>query len=196
PAAAGLVVTSADDKSPAAEGGLRPGDVIKRVGKTPMTRPLDLERALLEHKAGEEVQLSVERDSQPLALKLVLESPPKRELTSDIAWELLGMKLEPVPQRQFAALGTKYRGGLQIVAVRPDGPAAQQGIRRGDILYGMHTWETITLDNVTFILNHPDLDKFAPLSYYTYRGKTPISGHLIVADRPERVVERTDRVER
>jgi serine protease Do len=192
----GLVVTSADEKGPAVAGGLRQGDIIKSVGKTPLTRPLDLERALLEHKPGEEVQLTVERDSQQLALKMVLEAIPSREVSSDITWDLLGMKLEPASQRLFAALGTKYRGGLQVTAVRPDGPAAQEGIRRGDILYGMHTWETVTPDNVTYILNHPDLEKFAPLKYYTYRGKTAISGHLTVSQRHSRVAGRGDRVER
>jgi len=195
-ATGGLIVTSADEKSPAATGGLRPGDIIKAVGKDTMARPLDLERALLERKPGDEIQLTVERDSQPLALKLVLASTPGRDSSSDISWELLGMKLEVVPQRQFAALGTRYRGGLLVTAVRPDGPASQQGIRRGDILYGMHIWETVTPDNVTYILNRPDLEKLAPLKYYTYRGTTPISGHLSVAQKMDRVADRTDKIER
>ena len=51
---------------------------------------------------------------------------------------------------QFREYNSAYRGGLAIVAVRADGPAARQGIRQGDILVGMHKWETISPENVTW----------------------------------------------
>ncbi len=42
-----MVVADVADSSPAAESGLQPGDVITAVGNSPVSRPLDLERALL-----------------------------------------------------------------------------------------------------------------------------------------------------
>ena len=48
--------------------------------------------------------------------------------------------------------------------------AARAGIRRGDILVGLHQWETLSVDNVVFVLTHPDLGSFNPLSFYIVRG--------------------------
>ena len=60
-------------------------------------------------------------------------------------------------QDEFKRLGTRYRGGLTVLDVRPGSPAAQQGIRRGDVLVGMHVWETISLENIAYILDRDDL---------------------------------------
>ncbi|MEX0979119.1 MAG: trypsin-like peptidase domain-containing protein, partial [Pirellulales bacterium] len=47
PSASSCVVGPLDEKSPAAKCGLKPGDVIARIGDNPVARSLDLERALL-----------------------------------------------------------------------------------------------------------------------------------------------------
>ena len=172
-----VVVSSVDDASPAASVGLKAGDVIKSVGGQKLARPLDLERTLVEHKAGDEVRLAVERDGHALPMLLVLKQLPD-------AWEMLGLKLQPIPERQFTQLGTRYRGGLTVTAVRPESPAARQGIRRGDVLVGMHKWETTTLEHVTYVLNRPDFAKLEPLKFYIVRGSETFSGNLSLAQRP------------
>jgi serine protease Do len=179
----GLLVAEIDDDSPAASVGLRSGDVIKAVGDQVLVRSVDLERALLERKAGDEVPFTIERDRQPLDLKLVLAPSPEPKKTDDSAWELLGMRLTPVPEPQFARLGTRYRGGLTVTAVRSDSPAARQGIRRGDILVGMHKWETTKMDHVAFVLSRPEFAKLEPLKFYIVRGNETLSGQLTVAQR-------------
>ena len=73
-----------------------------------------------------------------------------------------------------------------MLAVRPDGPAAQQGIRRGDILVGMHKWETVSMENVAFILNSDEFAKAQPAKFYILRGSETLYGHLrvsVVSDR-------------
>ena len=40
---------------------------------------------------------------------------------------------------------------------------------KGDVLIGLHQWETITPDNVSFVLNHPDLASFSPVKYFLIR---------------------------
>ena len=148
-------------ESPAAKCGLQRGDVITKAADKTVTRGLDFERALLDHKAGEEIQLIVRRDQQPVTLNLVLAAKSRsvrRRPTAELAggdpttsaktrvaneiWELLGLKLEEVSAKQLRQSQTQYRGGMSVVAVRPDSPAARQGIRRGDVLVGLHIWET------------------------------------------------------
>jgi serine protease Do len=181
------VVGTVDVDSPAAECGLKPGDVIKSVADQPISRTLDLERALLGREAGEEVHLAVERKGQPLELLIVLAKAPKAaDETGDPSWDLLGLSLKPMPTRQFRQLHRgRYNGGLTVVDVRPDGPAAKQGIRKGDVLVGMHIWETTKLADITYILERPDFDKLGALKFYILRENEPVTlyGFITVAHR-------------
>jgi len=70
------------------------------------------------------------------------------------------------------------RGGLAITDVNPDSPAARAGFQRGDVLIGLHQWETISADNVTFVLNHPDLASFFPLKYFLIHNGELKRGYL------------------
>jgi serine protease Do len=69
--------------------------------------------------------------------------------------------------------------------VRPTSPAARQGILRGDVLVGMHVWETVTPENVEYILNRPDFTEIDPLKFYILRsgerGSEVLYGHMTVA---------------
>ncbi len=183
-----LVVGDVDRESPAAKCGLKPGDVITAVGDSPITRALDLERALLGRRPGDEVELTVNRNQQAVHVNLVLASAPKRRARrdeNDKTWHMIGLRLEPVPGSQFETYRTHYHGGLKVTAVRPGSPASGQGIHAGDVLVGMHIWETISLENVEYILNRIDLASQKPLKFYilrddgeyygTYYGHLPIT---------------------
>ena len=92
---------------------------------------------------------------------------------------MLGLKLAPMTAVEFRALNSRYRGGLRVTAVRADGPAAKQGIKPNDVLVGMHKWETLTMDNVTYILKHPDIkNSEEPLVFYILRGEETLYGHI------------------
>jgi serine protease Do len=69
---------------------------------------------------------------------------------------------------------------MRITAVRPDSAAAAQGIQSGDVLVGMHVWETISQENVRYILNHQDLEQFQPIKFYVVRGAETLYGHLTI----------------
>ncbi|MBL9084429.1 MAG: PDZ domain-containing protein, partial [Planctomycetales bacterium] len=188
PSIDGALVKEVLAESPAARIGLRPGDVIKSIASKPIARVLDIERALLGKQPGVSVPLIIERDAKTETFDLTVASVPDRirpvvdvATSTDRAWNILGMKLETVPQRQFASYRTRYRGGLVVTEVRQDGPAAKQGIRRGDILVGMHIWETITADNVSYILDRPDFATLEPVKFYIVRGTETLYGHMSVA---------------
>jgi serine protease Do len=180
-----VVVKSVEDDSPAVDTGLQAGDVLLSIDGQPIQRTLDLERLLVGRKAGEDVALAIERDGDNLDLNLVLTDLPKSAIldTDDPTWDVLGVRLEPIPSKQFAAFRSRYRGGLEVSEVRKGGPAAKQGIRRGDVLVGMHVWETVSLENVTYILNRSDFETLAPLKFYILRGNDTLYGHINVSMR-------------
>ncbi|HWB08682.1 MAG TPA: trypsin-like peptidase domain-containing protein [Pirellulales bacterium] len=173
---AGLVVETVDEESPAADSGLKSGDILRAVARRHLVRALDLERALLGHHPGEKIAVEAERDGQRINVSLVLASAPDEEEDeqNNPIWDVVGLDLQPISARQFQHHHrTRYRGGLLVRDVRPESPAARQGIRRGDILVGMHIWETVALDNVSYILNRPDMASLEPLKFYILRENEP-----------------------
>jgi serine protease Do len=184
-----LVVDDVESSSPAATAGLKPGDTIRAIGHFSVTRPLDVERALIDCQPGESVPVEVQRDGQTLTLDLALANRSIGPIAShdgsasDSAksWELLGLELSEEPKTTFQKRSTRYRGGMRVVDVRPDGPAALQGIEPGDILVGMHRWETASAQDIDYIVTRPNLAQMGPLKFYVLRGKTTLYGHLDVA---------------
>jgi serine protease Do len=177
-----LVVGALAKNSPAAKAGLQPGDVITAVGKQPVVRQLDLERAVLGRTAGDEVELTVQREGEPITISLAL-APAARSKSSvaDRAWDTVGLRLEPIAARQIRQTNSRYRGGLLVTSVRNDGPAAKAGIRRGDILVGMHEWETISLENISYILNRVNTAKLDSLKFFIVRDNETRVGYLPVS---------------
>jgi serine protease Do len=178
----GLTIGSVDKESPAAQVGFKAGDVITAVGKQDVARSLDFERALLGHKPGDQLPVMVRRNDQPVKLILVLATLPQHPAAeADLPWDLLGLRLAPLTATQFKQYQSRYRGGLSVTELRPDSPAAKQGLRRGDVLVGMHIWETVTLDNVNYILNRPDFTELEPVKFYILRGSETLYGHFNVS---------------
>lgn len=173
-----LLVTTLNPASPASQAGLQPGDVILEVDEQTVRRPLDFERAVLGVANDRPVVLKIERDGHEQIVELRLSKMQAGDLFEQMAWQILGFRLTSIPSAEFRKLNTRYRGGLRITEVRADSAAATQGIRSGDVLVGMHVWETISPENVRFILNHEDLDRFQPVKFYIVRGQETLYGHL------------------
>jgi len=182
PAERGLAVSKVEDGSPASKGGLQPGDVITQIGEHHVNHLLDLERALLGRSSEEELEVTVIRDNRPTKLSMLLGRPPSLpDKEEDPAWKVLGLRVAKISREEFERLNSRYRGGLRILDVREAGPAAKQGIRPGDVLVGMHIWETVSPDNLMYILNRQDLQDIEPLKFYILRGEETLFGHLPLA---------------
>ncbi len=174
----GLVIQAVEKNSPAELAGLQPGDVLQAIEHRPIARPLDLERLLLGRKDNAPVEFQVKRQTEQVQTKLALAMKPKTIEDNDKHWQLLGLKLAQIPAQQFKQGNSRYRGGLQVLNVRSDSPASKQGIRKGDVLVGMHVWETITLENVDYVLSRNDLEEFAPIKFLLLRNGETLFGHL------------------
>jgi len=58
--------------------------------------------------------------------------------------------------------------------------AAKSGLRKGDILVGLHNWETVSVENVNYVLNHPDLATFHPVPFFILRAGQIRKGQLSI----------------
>ncbi|MCS7045490.1 MAG: trypsin-like peptidase domain-containing protein [Gemmataceae bacterium] len=172
-----VVVDRVDAASPAALAGLRAGDTLLRIGDTRIVCSYDVERALLDSRPGEIVPVVVRRGDKDQRLDLALGHPGGDRIVrgqtptaGDTIWAKLGIQLAPAATETVTRVNRQLNGGLEIVAVNADGPAARAGIRKGDILIGLHSYETLSAENVLYVLTHPERANFSPLTFYILRG--------------------------
>lgn len=92
-------------------------------------------------------------DEEDRTESLELENPAK------LIWDMLGVKLRPLSRDSLS--NTRYRGGMQVTEIRKGEPAAKATLRVDDILVGIHHWETKSLQDIHFALNHSDVQPTA-----------------------------------
>ena len=178
-----LIVERCEATSPAVTAGFQAGDVVTKVGEFDVRCSLDLERALIERATGDKVPVVVRRDGADTKLELVIQGVERVALTgNDLIWRKLGVKLQPTQNDTITRINGQLHGGLVLVDVNPTSPAGKAGLQRGDILIGLHQWETISPDNVTFVLTHPDLATFTPLRFFIIRSGQIRRGWLSQVD--------------
>ncbi len=191
-----VTVARIDRDSPAESCGIVRGDLVERIGTVPIRRPLDIERALLGHRSGEQIPVLVRRDSQEITLELTIASrtsprpeiPAKMESFDAATWDTLGLILEEHPADSLRELELPYDGGMRIVSVRPESSAAQQGVKEGDILVRFHRWTTASKSDIQFLVDRADsLSRAGALKFYIVRGDKTHYAQMEVAGRKNNV---------
>jgi putative serine protease PepD len=81
-ASPGALVQSVTRSGPAADAGLRSGDVVTAIDSTPIHGTNDLVAAIAAHRPGDHVQLTVRRGSQTVKLTATLGTQPTRATTT------------------------------------------------------------------------------------------------------------------
>ena len=189
-----LLITGTTGHSPAAKSGLQRGDVVVRAGAMNVIDGVDLERAFLGHQAGTSVPVTVRRDGKMLTVRLTLQAHSrtrtpavaKANTFQERTWKMFGVHLKVINRDELvrhhgSEVLEHYNGGLQVTKIQKNGPANRNGIRRGDVLVGLHEWETVSIDNVRFVLEHPQLSRFSPVKFYILRNRETLFGHLPVS---------------
>ena len=101
-------------------------------------------------------------------------------------WDIVGLRLEKANAAQLQSFRNRYRGGMRVLEVRPKSIAADFGIKQGDILVGLHEWETVRWEDINYILNQNSLiNGNDPVKFYVVRGQEVLYGNLKFASRPK-----------
>ncbi len=185
----GVTVSDVSASSPAAREGLKPGDRVVRVGSQEVDNKLDFSLALMGLSPGEAMKLEIERGGErfDLALKTERRRPDSYSVT-ELAWSIIGVQAKPVPdstmRRLNSRMRTRYRGGLYVTAVKPGSAAERQGIIAGDVLLGIHGWQTSSMKDLAGILKHPDIQAGPQAKFYLVRREQTLFGHMELAAPP------------
>ncbi|MFO0938139.1 MAG: trypsin-like peptidase domain-containing protein [Gemmataceae bacterium] len=169
------VAIAVEPNSPAEKAGFKVGDVIEQAGDIPVTSSIDIERAFIDQPTNNKIDFKVKRKLSTETCTLDLTagvSLPNAvgAQPGDAIWRRVGFRAVAVGPQTVAAVDPQLRGGLYLQEIAAGGAAAKAGLAKGDVLIGMHLWESLSADNVTFVLNHKDLSTFTPIKVYFVRG--------------------------
>ena len=118
------------------------------------------------------VPVKLTRNGTATSLELALQPSPVRPAavtSADLTWRKLGLRLQPVGPEAVAKVNPLLHGGMLVLEVAPGSASATAGVQKGDVLVGLHNFETISHDNVAFVLNHKDFASFLPLRFFVAR---------------------------
>jgi serine protease Do len=135
--AEGALVDEPQSGSPAAKAGIQSGDVITAVNGTPVKDARELARTIATLAPDSSVKLDVMHDGEAKSVSLTLGTMPDQQQakadTGD-AQQPSGVPhlgLSVAPASEVSGAGSQ---GVVVTAVDPDGPAAEQGFRTGNII--------------------------------------------------------------
>ena len=128
----GTLVAAVTDGSPAEKSGLRTGDTILKVNGADIKGPKELSRAVAKIKPGTSVEMTVFRSGKQRDIKVSIGEMPGEKQASinperdagPAADQKLGLALAPAEDGE----------GVVVADVMPGSPAAEQGIRQGDVI--------------------------------------------------------------
>jgi serine protease Do len=132
--AKGAIVSNVTEDSPALAAGIQQGDTILKVDGKDIADSRDLSRKVAELKPGQSVPLTVVRDGKTTDISVKIGTMPdepkmaaaeqggKKE--QDLSLSNFGLKVAPAQDG----------AGVMVTEVEPGSPAAERGLKAGDVI--------------------------------------------------------------
>ena len=140
--ASGVLVADLVDDGPAAQAGLRRGDVIAAVDGRTVEDPDGFGYRIATDPLGSTVKLTVRRAKDVMDLPLKLVPPPEVPAREAVALKNGSPFSGATVVNNSPAVADEFRlsgihGGVVVSAVDPTSPAAETGLQAGDVIVGI-----------------------------------------------------------
>jgi serine protease Do len=166
---AGALVSSVVPGSPAAKAGVKRGDLIVDYNGQAVARAEDLPRAVAETPVGHDVPMTVLRDGKRVTLRATVArlddhaAAGATGTNAEGSRGALGLALQPLTPAQARERGLGDHGGVVVRSVRDGSPAANAGLRPGDVITEIDRTPVTSLDDVRRAMDKRPGDKPALL---------------------------------
>ncbi len=131
----GVYINGTTENGSAAKAGIKPGDVIKKVGNKSIKNVAELQEQISQFRPGDKVTIAVNRDNKELKLPIVLKNLNGNEKIvsneSNTTLKQLGAKFAEASAKELKQL--KLNGGIKVDEIY-NGKLRSVGIRKGFII--------------------------------------------------------------
>jgi Do/DeqQ family serine protease len=138
-AISGALINDVQPNGPADRAGVKRGDVVLAINGTPVSDTNELRNKIAQLGPQAKAELTIVRSGQTQKLTATLEELPSA--TASAASPVTrggegaaGLVVEPLTPQRARQLGLDQVSGLLVTRVDPNGPAAEAGVRSGDVI--------------------------------------------------------------
>jgi serine protease Do len=130
------VVTEVADGSPAAEGGVKPGDIILEFNGKPVPKSHDFPAVIADTPPGQRVTLKIFHDKkeQTVAAKIAELPDDNDSQKSESRDAEIGVRVQRITPDAARRLGLNSSKGVLVMEVQPGSPADQVGLEPADVI--------------------------------------------------------------
>lgn len=150
----GAFVHSVESGLPAADAGLKPGDVIIKVNGVAVEDDNELKFKIADVPPGEKVDLTILRDGKELTMsvKVIEYESSEQETTASDESSDIGFSVQELTPRLAQRYGLETTEGLIITEIRRYSEAERRGLERGDIITEVNRQKVKTVKDLRDIL--------------------------------------------
>jgi serine protease Do len=171
----GALVADIDLKGPAAKAGIKKGDIIIAFNGTPIREMDQLPLLVAQTPVGSKGELTIIRDGKKISKTVEIGelldeegAAPAEETGSDD----LGMDLEDMTETLARRYDIEETAGVLVTYVEPNSPAAEAGVRPGDIITQVNRKDIADLEEYNKTVSEVRKEKKNKLLLLITRGKT------------------------
>ncbi|MCE9663420.1 DegQ family serine endoprotease [Halomonas sp. M5N1S17] len=167
--ASGALIADLDPEGPAAEGGVRAGDIILEVDGEEVERSRNLPRLIGRVSPGSDAELTIMRDGQREQVTVTIGDWPESDEPRDTrdersAQARLGIAVSELDDAERERLGIE--AGVMVRDVEPEGAAALAGIRRGDVIVSIDHHAVESGSQLLELVEELPTDRAIPVRLY------------------------------
>jgi serine protease Do len=153
----GALVSNVSEGGPAAQAGMKAGDVIVEYDGKPVDDSNQLPIMVARTEVGKNVKTTVIRDKQRVPITVKIGELKEQEVVASAPQPgKLGLTLQNVTPEMAESLGLNRANGVVVTSVQPQSAAAEAGLHRGDVVLEVNRKSVANSDEFQKIINQAE----------------------------------------